>query len=201
LQEAQEETKFASRNYVLLVQNLMLQAGIQLHDLDFIAASSGPAPFTTLRVSLASLNGLAFARQIPLVGVNGLECFTLEQKDDIYSQTLVLLNAFAGDLYVGLYDTSAQRVIAIKCMPFALLADFIREKNSTIKCVGGGAELYREQLCKLNPLLSIPEDNPATCSLQSVALHGLQQWNTDTRIWRRQLMPLYLKNHPVQNSL
>ncbi len=42
-------------------------------DLAFIAAHQGPAPFTTLRVCLTTVNGFAFATGMPLIGINGLQ--------------------------------------------------------------------------------------------------------------------------------
>ena len=46
----------------------------------FVAAHQGPAPFTTLRVCLTTVNGFAFATGVPLIGVNGLQELIVQHK-------------------------------------------------------------------------------------------------------------------------
>ena len=52
---------------------MLKQHALTFSGLAFIAAHQGPAPFTTLRVCLTTVNGFAFATQVPLIGVNGLK--------------------------------------------------------------------------------------------------------------------------------
>ena len=65
----------ASSELIPAVKTSLAEHSMPLRELDFICANLGPAPFTTLRTTIVTVNGLGFATQIPLVGVNGLEAF------------------------------------------------------------------------------------------------------------------------------
>ena len=68
----------ASKMLAPLVGQLLTQNSLALSDLKFIAANRGPGPFTTLRTVLASVNGLAFATKLPLIGVDSLDAMLHE---------------------------------------------------------------------------------------------------------------------------
>ena len=193
-----EETKKASQNCITLIDDLLKKACISIRDLSCLIVYQGPAPFTTLRVSVASINGLAYAQNIPLIGVDGLACFAEEQKKRDFSQTIVLLNAFGKDLYVGIYDTEEDFLIYNGCMSLENLLVHIATHNKLVACVGNGADLYRNELMNAAPgKVFIPENNPETCSLESVAKMGFDLWQKSSS-FAYQIMPLYLKNHPAQ---
>ena len=65
----------ASAELIPTLAFLLNQHNLRLEQLSFIAVNKGPGPFTTLRVVIASANGLSFASDIPLVGVDGLKAF------------------------------------------------------------------------------------------------------------------------------
>src|SRR5574341_15619 len=69
--------ELASRRHVEaiwpVVQEALTRAGADFGDLDGIAATTGPGLIGSLLVGLCFGKALAFARNIPLVGVNHLE--------------------------------------------------------------------------------------------------------------------------------
>ncbi|MCF7900071.1 tRNA (adenosine(37)-N6)-threonylcarbamoyltransferase complex dimerization subunit type 1 TsaB [Candidatus Babeliales bacterium] len=81
---------------------LLQKHALTFSHLAFIGASQGPAPFTTLRSMIATLNGIGFATKVPLVGCDGLEVFV--KAHHTKNKTVALLNAFSGDIYYALYD-------------------------------------------------------------------------------------------------
>jgi len=92
----------ASKDLIPLVNYVCEKTKIHLRDLNFIAVNQGPGPFTTLRVVIASVNGLAYGAKIPLVGIDGLDALLLEHSDPAYPHTIALLNAFTNDVYFGI---------------------------------------------------------------------------------------------------
>src|SRR5262245_42662302 len=60
-----------------VVYQTLRDAGIALARLDAMAISAGPGSFTSLRIGLATLKGLAFGREIPAIGVSTLEAMAL----------------------------------------------------------------------------------------------------------------------------
>lgn len=72
----------ASSQILLAIDQLLQAHRCKVTDLQFIAANLGPAPFTSLRVVIATVNGLCFATGVPLIGVNGLQAFVTEFAPD-----------------------------------------------------------------------------------------------------------------------
>lgn len=56
-----------------LIQKLLADGGITLEDLDLLIVDRGPGRFTGLRVGLATIKTLAFALDVPVVGLTSLE--------------------------------------------------------------------------------------------------------------------------------
>ena len=55
-----------------MVEGLLDEAGIALGAVHVIAFGSGPGSFTGLRIACGVAQGLAFARDLPIVGVTTL---------------------------------------------------------------------------------------------------------------------------------
>lgn len=88
------------------VDETLRAAGLGLRDLDAMAISAGPGSFTSLRISLATLKGLAFGCELPVVGVSTLETMAfgaLEAADApaAGAEVLALLDARRGEWYAG----------------------------------------------------------------------------------------------------
>ena len=63
------EKKNASKKIVSLVDQLLRDHKVSFDDLLFVAANQGPGPFTSLRVVIASMNGIAFATKKSMIGI------------------------------------------------------------------------------------------------------------------------------------
>lgn len=59
----------SSRVLLPLIQTVLKKSGMALQTLNGIGVISGPGPFTSLRVGVATANTLGFALGIPVVGV------------------------------------------------------------------------------------------------------------------------------------
>jgi len=60
-----------------LVDAVLAEGGVSLAGLDGIAYGKGPGSFTGLRIACAVAQGLAFAKDIPLVGIGTLHAMAL----------------------------------------------------------------------------------------------------------------------------
>lgn len=192
----------------VLIPNLdraLAAHNLSLSDIAFIAANYGPGPFTTLRVVIATINGIAFARNIPLVGVDGLKAFIEEYKNQSYDlseearkvkadRTICILNAFNHDVYYGYYDDtntlitgSANGELFLRDMAVKFAA------AHKIQFLGNATA----NLCPIIDTLFadraiIPQPIPDTCSVQQIGLMGYEQWQRNENV-TNQLLPQYLK--------
>ena len=76
------------------------EAGIGFADLDGIAFGMGPGSFTGLRVSCGVAQGLAFARDLPLLGIGTLDAMALASGGE---RVIVALDARMGEVYFGVF--------------------------------------------------------------------------------------------------
>ncbi len=193
-----ENKQLASKQFVLLLEDLLSSHKLQLHDLSFIAVNQGPGPFTTLRIVIASVNGLSFASNIPLIGIDGLAAFVHEYHDPQYPNTVVLLNAFAQDVYFAIERENTPPLKGYKNVS-ALLEELPKQfPDEPIRFLGNGADMYQELIKELfGNQAYIPEQIPQTCSVQQIGIMGLSKWQEKVEI-SDQLYPLYLKKHRLQ---
>ena len=190
------DKKEASKLLIIKLADLLDQQQIKLADLPFIAANQGPAPFTTLRVVIASVNGLSFASNIPLIGIDAFDAMQEEWKDPSYPTTIILFNAFAGEVYFAIEQPGQS--ITKGYQHIDSLLEQSTQLSGTIRFIGNGTHLYHEKIrSRLGNRAYIPEPVPNYSSIKKIALLGYQQWQKGNRD-SHQLLPLYLKKHPAQ---
>ena len=188
----------ASRDLIPLLDKLLKKHTLSLDALPFIVVNQGPGPFTTLRVMITSANGLSFASNIPLLGVNALKAAAAEWHDERYPLTVILFNAFTFDVYYAIQKPTV--LLATGCTNIDTLLDTLKKEKGTIRFLGNGAHLYRDKIQKLfGDRALIPEPTPAYCSLNAIAKMGLAQWQAGEK-GVAQLLPIYLKQHGMQGS-
>lgn len=170
------------------LDKLLHSLKIRLSYLDFIAVNKGPAPFTTLRVLLSTINGISLATNIPLVEVSALECLLKSDISNEYKFTLVLLNAFSNDAY---YALKTPKETLIGCENIDKLIDKVKTLsiNETVKIIGNGVNTFKENLKELNCF--IPNNNPEFTTLDEIAKESLGKWNQKETT--EKILPLYLK--------
>ena len=69
-----------SENLLPMVDRVLTGSGVSLPDLDFFAISIGPGAFTSLRIGLATLKGLAFGRDQRVAPVSTLQALALSAR-------------------------------------------------------------------------------------------------------------------------
>jgi tRNA threonylcarbamoyladenosine biosynthesis protein TsaB len=190
-----DNTTKASAGFVNLLKSICEGNKKSLKDIDFIAADQGPGAFTSLRVIIATLNGLAFDSHVKLVGVDGLDALARESLEEVIEKNISknyivsLLNAYNQEVYYGIYKINFADKTLDLCenKSYKKIDLFISDleknyKKEEIIFTGNGAELF-----KLDPRLDL-----SVCSAKTVGLIGLEQWQDKINIYS-ELKPLYLK--------
>lgn len=192
LEKISENKIYASKQLIPLLDNLLRKHQLQLQNIQWIACNQGPGPFTTLRVIIATVNGLSFASSIPLIGIDGIKALIEEHQDSNYEITIALLDAFNKDIYFAVQEqhktiSSGYKNIDLFCKDIASF------KQKKILLMGNGAMLYKNELHQtLGNNIHILE-NANTCSIEQIGFLGYEKWRTQTDI-SNQLFPLYLKH-------
>jgi len=178
----------ASRELIPTLNTILERNNYALSDVHFIAVNKGPGPFTTLRVVIATVNGIAMATNIPLVAVDGLDTMLQEHQTSAWPITIVALNAFNNDLYYAIQSPTVKEFGVKKAQELAeQLATLFG--NAPIRCIGNGVSMLQEAAGTRN--IHIPADNPQHPSLVAIAQQGLVQWQQKDVV--HYVEPAYLK--------
>jgi tRNA threonylcarbamoyladenosine biosynthesis protein TsaB len=186
----------ASSALVPALDLLLKNHDLKLEDLDFIAVDKGPGAFTSLRVIIATVNGIAFDNKVPLIGINGLEALALQAefaiKDFVKNKpnrVISLLNAYNNEVYF-LISKLAQGCQNIEMLLDTIKKDF--EGHLMLFC-GQGAELYKKIIQeKLGNQAVFLQQNQSFASSKIIGEMAYQDWQDKKTIVDR-IEPLYLK--------
>jgi tRNA threonylcarbamoyladenosine biosynthesis protein TsaB len=196
LDRAAIDKTVASKDLIPVIDQLLKKHRLTITQLPFMVVNQGPGPFTTLRVVISTANGLSFAAGVPLIGVDALEAMHAEWHNHTYPYTIVLFNAFAGDVYfaIGLEGN----ILFKGYKPIDQLLIKLQKIDKPMYLVGNGVLLYRENIKQALGSKAILADPVSDyCSLETIGSMGYAQWQSgDTGTY--QLLPLYLKQHPAE---
>lgn len=125
-----------------MIDQIVINSGISISDLDAFAYSEGPGSYTGLRIGLSTLKGLCFSIKKPLIGVGTLYLMAQHIKQ-YYSKEYLLMpiiDARRDEVYASLYSFDLEELIPPT--PFILdqyfMNDFLEENK--ILFFGSGAE-------------------------------------------------------------
>lgn len=86
------------------ISDLLERCGLTMQDIRVLSVATGPGSFTSLRVGLALVKGLALARQLPVVGVPTLDVLAAGQAA-ARMPLAVVIQAGRGRLALGWYKS------------------------------------------------------------------------------------------------
>ncbi len=204
LLESRIVEKTAVNKTLLITCHALLHAySYTLSDINSIIAMTGPAPFTTLRVCLVTINGLHLATGIPLIGVDGLKTYYHSIDTNQQNSTpIAVLNAFNNDIYYAFKTNNGDIITGY--MQYAEFPSFVQQRLSLSdqqKCTLYGTGVTDELVALLTKELQttiVLGDGPLFCSLEQVHTVGYNHYQTNTVKAGDyiQLVPQYLKIFP-----
>lgn len=203
----------ASQHLLPWITDLLKQEEITLRDLDAIAVGIGPGAFTGVRLSIAVVQGLAYATNLPLAPVASLDAIAasaidhrlLQALDASKHQFTVAIDARMGEVYWASYSVIKAGIAGgeTSALP-ERISDIQLSKPEDVQlgmsqCVFGSAvtqyPVYFEQLMpssQLDGSLGVSARGVLRCAQAMAAKHQL--------ITVDQLEPLYIRNKVALTS-
>ncbi len=173
------------------VADLLSRSGLKMDAIQVLGVALGPGSFTSLRVGLAFVKGLALARRLPIIGVHTLDVVAAAQ--DVRDLPLVaVLQAGRGRLALSWYE-AGENGWSSKGAASVTTADELAEsiKEPTIVCGELTAD-ERQRLARkrVNVLLA----SPAMCVRRPAVLAELawERWQAGSQDDAASLAPIYL---------
>lgn len=96
------------------VKSLMDQSGYKMEHLDAIAVAQGPGSYTGLRIGVATAKGLAFAHDLPLIGVDSLQALgkRVISQAEPNAYIIPMIDARRMEVYAAVLDHEGKTLVA-----------------------------------------------------------------------------------------
>ncbi|MFT3850085.1 MAG: tRNA (adenosine(37)-N6)-threonylcarbamoyltransferase complex dimerization subunit type 1 TsaB [Propionivibrio sp.] len=179
-----------SETLLPLAAETLRENGLAFADLQGIAFGMGPGSFTGLRVSCGAAQGLAAARDLPLIGIVTLEAMALASGGE---RIIVALDARMGEVYYGLYvEGRLQGEIGVYSPESVPLP----ESSGWLAC-GNGLSSYPALRERLASVVNVwrPEIMPSAEAVVRLAAPRLARGES---IDAADAAPLYVRNKVAQ---
>jgi tRNA threonylcarbamoyladenosine biosynthesis protein TsaB len=139
---------YQSENFLLYLEELLNERGVQLKDIDCFSLSIGPGSLTGIRVGLSFLKGIGYPLNIPIVPVETLRALSYEFKEGRKYVCPMLLTRNE-KVFCALYQYGEKNTVTVKEQSCSSVDTFLDEiPEDEIYFVGSGALYFRNVIEK-----------------------------------------------------
>jgi tRNA threonylcarbamoyladenosine biosynthesis protein TsaB len=130
-----------------LIQEILSEAELTLQQIDGIAFGAGPGSFTGLRIACGVAQGLAYATNLPVVGISTLEAVAQKIGEQ---KIIVALDARMGEIYHAAYQKLTSHDWKVISQPTLCSPQYAPalSDNGWNGC-GSGFDVYSKELSML----------------------------------------------------
>lgn len=132
-----------------LIEQVVLEAKIELCYLKAIAVSKGPGSYTGLRIGVSAVKGLCFALDIPMISVNTLQSLALSVSID-KGYKIPLLDARRMEAYSQVFNDKNEKIrdVHAEIIDSDSFSEFLNANK--VYFFGDGAEKCKEIITHKN---------------------------------------------------
>jgi tRNA threonylcarbamoyladenosine biosynthesis protein TsaB len=141
------------------VRSMMKETGWKPADLDAVAVAEGPGSYTGVRIGVTTAKSMAWALNIPVIGLSSLEVLAQNGK---YSSGLIspFFDARRGQVFTGLYRWENGRAVSIaedRIIQHDEWLDYVKSWNEPVLALSPDYDKHEALLQeKLGSLLAVP---------------------------------------------
>ena len=131
------------------LRDILDLSAVSLHDVDAFAVATGPGSFTGLRIGIATMQGLAFGRGRPLIGISAFSALrAVASPAFLGSRIATWIDAWRGDVYASMFEDGRQVAEPVVAPPTQLLDEMSHGKpavyTNDVMFIGDGADAYKD---------------------------------------------------------
>lgn len=154
----EEQPREHTRLLVPMIRDVLLDADLELADLDAIVLGNGPGSFIGMRIAASVAQGLAFGAGLKVVPVSSMAAVAADASVDGNETVAVAQDAHMEEVYLGIYRVKDG-------IPAAIEPERIQEQcrigglGTGVVAAGYGWHRYpnflqanREAFCKVSPI-------------------------------------------------
>lgn len=188
-----------SQRILPMMDELLMEAGITLAEVDALAFGRGPGAFTGMRIAVGVAQGIAFGADLPVVAVSSLA--TLAQGARA-QQVLVAVDARMNEVYWGAYRRNSDGLMELCGEESVLSPDQVPAPDEGAWAAVGSAWLTYEDKLAARCLGRISGIDPvALPHAQDVALLGIAAYEAGEAVSAEQALPVYLRDETAWKKM
>jgi tRNA threonylcarbamoyladenosine biosynthesis protein TsaB len=199
-----DEHNAHSRILHILIDRLFKESGTSLSDISAIAVSKGPGSYTGLRIGVSTAKGFCYAKDIPLIAINTLECMATGMREAIQQQKLTdklasndlnyllipMIDARRMEVYSAVFNAMVQPVRETEAEVITAESFAELRKSHTLILAGDGADKCREMLTG-NDIIYLDDFNASARYMLNPAIDALNAKRFENVAY---FEPFYLKD-------
>jgi tRNA threonylcarbamoyladenosine biosynthesis protein TsaB len=185
------------------VHELLQAHHLELSELDALAFGRGPGAFTGVRMATALAQGLAFALELPVVGISTLQALALQMREaGAAPPYLSLLDARMGELYAGTFGDAEQASAVAALGPEQLTSPSLLHisGDDVWSVAGSGFVAHRDRLCERFGVRLQACDGPLLPRAGAIARLAVQALAAGARGALEHAMPVYLRDRVAKTT-
>jgi tRNA threonylcarbamoyladenosine biosynthesis protein TsaB len=192
--------KTHSERLMPTIQQMIADADLTPKDIKGIAVSIGPGSFTGLRIGITTAKSMAFALDIPVMGVPTLDALAMQFP---YSERIIcpILDAQKGNVYTARYRTQSGFPRLLDEYRVMGIAELLRELTDAGESavITGEITLFREHLQSSDPaVVQVAAPLSRMPRGAAVAAAGYQQMSAGNVQDPRTLTPFYIRRSEAE---
>jgi tRNA threonylcarbamoyladenosine biosynthesis protein TsaB len=184
-----------------MVRSVLAEAELPLNAVDAIAFGRGPGSFTSLRIGIGVVQGLAWGAELPVVPVSSLAALAqaaIEQGPDTeFSRVHAAVDARMQEVYYAEFEKDARGLVRPLsteqvCPPSSIRVNDSQDTHQVVYGAGNGFENYPE-LDRLRESLTLclPDCWPRAGAVCRLAVAWLEQ---NSPLPAAQAQPVYIRD-------
>lgn len=204
--EVEERHALAPRQHAALilpmVESLLVEAGLNIHQLDAVAFGRGPGSFTGVRIAASVVQGIALGADLPVVAVSSLATLALgAMRETGLERVMAALDARMQEVYWGVYQRDGRG------LPVVLGKEYVCSPTTVVfpdavagAGAGSGWDTYAEDLMQQageRILRVLPDLEPRALDVANLGADQLQRGIT---VRAEEAIPVYLRDQVVQRN-
>ena len=191
-----------------IISSLFAMSGTAVSDLDLLAVSAGPGSFTGVRIGVSTIKGLAFANNIPCVGVSSLEAMAMNFTG-IPGKIVPVINARNKMVYATVFASDGihtpERVAEDEQILITDLLERLKSVNGPIYFTGDACGLVlseNEKSVHISDIAVTPEklQNPSGYGVAVAAEHRWNEEKDQSLFAESHLAPIYLRKSQAERE-
>ena len=200
----------STRGLAPLIESLLLSQSGQEKPVEAIYVNTGPGAFTSLRIGLTIAKSLAYAWDVPLVGIDTLEVLAyeavpvvaLEAQGDEFC-IVPVLNAFRKQVFYSVWRPAGEQFRCLQESRVADASDWIRDptlgmaKGLRMFVLGSGLSTHQPKANADVTLLDTPAFEQL---LRCIAQLGQQAFEQGNHVSAHGLLPNYVRASAAEEN-